>query len=66
MVFGNIDPSAVFRHGTPDEVKAKMHALLERLGRYPNYIPSSGCDIPPGTPSANVQAFFEALAEFDH
>ncbi len=63
LVFGNLDPSVIFRHGTPDEVKAKTQNLLERFSSYSNYIPSSGCDIPPGTPTANIQAFFAALED---
>ena len=64
LVFGNIDPSSVFRNGTPDEVQAKTHELMERLSGYQNYIPSSGCDIPPGTPVSNLEAFFSAVKEY--
>lgn len=63
LAFGNLDPSVIFRHGTPDEVRAKTQNLLERFSNYSNYIPSSGCDIPPGTPSINIQAFFAALED---
>lgn len=63
-VFGNIDPSSIFRNGTPAEVKARTIELLETLSGYSNFIPSSGCDIPPGTPVGNLEAFFAALETY--
>ncbi len=64
-VCGNIDPAGVFRRGTPETMKSAVEALLEKTKEYPNYILSSGCDIPPGTPLENVDAFFEALASYN-
>lgn len=64
LAFGNIDPSSVLKHGTPADVKVKTIDLLERMSGYPNFIPSSGCDIPPGTPVSNIEAFFAALEEY--
>jgi uroporphyrinogen decarboxylase len=63
--FGNIEPSGVFRSGSRAEMKQKVTDLLNDMKPYPNYILSSGCDVPPGTPLENVDAFFEALAEFN-
>ena len=57
---GNIDPSAVFRFGTPDEVRAATKALCTAVGDAP-WIASSGCDIPPGTPAENIAAFVAAV-----
>jgi uroporphyrinogen decarboxylase len=64
LAFGNIDPSSILRNGTTDEVKTKTIELLERVSGYQNFVPSSGCDIPPGTPVKNIEAFFTALNEF--
>jgi uroporphyrinogen decarboxylase len=64
-VCGNLDPAAVFGTGTPDEVEAATLALLEAMRPWPNFVLSSGCDIPPGTPLANLDRFFEALARFN-
>ncbi len=66
LVLGNIDPSSVFRNGTPAEIKAKTTELLEKLSGYPNFVPSSGCDIPPGTPVGHLEAFFTALEEYQN
>lgn len=64
-VCGNLDPTAVLRMGTPEEVEAATLALLEAMRPWPNFVLSSGCDIPPGTPLANLDRFFAALARFN-
>jgi len=62
---GNLDPSSLFRFGSPDDVRRETTALIENLAgtatNGPNsWILSSGCDIPPGTPAENISAFVEA------
>lgn len=64
MVIGNIDPAGVIRNSTPAVVKAETLALMERCCKYKNFVIASGCDIPPMTPLANIDAFFEAVDEF--
>lgn len=64
MVIGNIDPAGVIRGGTPDLVRKETLALLERCGKYDNFVLSSGCDIPPMSPIENIQAMFDAANEF--
>lgn len=64
-VMGNLDPVNVFRMETPDNVSKKTFELLEATKDYPNYVLSSGCDIPPGTPMKNVLAFFDALNRYN-
>ena len=39
--------------------------LLRQFKDKPNYIVSSGCDVPPGTPMKNVYAFYDAVNEFN-
>ena len=65
LAFGNLDPARIFKMSDVATVKAKTKALLEACKSYRNFIPSSGCDIPPGTPLENVEAFFEAVNEFN-
>ena len=64
LVMGNVDPAAEFRHGTPESVRAKTLEVLESCASYPNFVPSSGCDIPPMSPWENIDAFFAAVDEF--
>lgn len=64
VVMGNIDPAGVLRMGTTEEVAAQTRILLERCAKYPNFVLSSGCDIPPMTPWENIDAFFAASNEY--
>ena len=63
-ILGNLDPSSLFRHGTPATVREATLALLKTCGTHPNFIISSGCDIPPLTPWENIDAHFAAVDEF--
>lgn len=63
-VMGNIDPAGVLRMGTPESVREATLSLLGRCSKYPNFLLSSGCDIPPLTPWDNIDAFFAASNEF--
>jgi uroporphyrinogen decarboxylase len=50
---GNLDPSADLFLGQPTELATKIEQLMrETAGQ--RWIISSGCDIPPGTPEANL------------
>jgi uroporphyrinogen decarboxylase len=64
IVMGNISPTYVFRNGNPESVKNAVFALLDKCSKYPNFIISSGCDIPPLTPFENIEAFFKAVADY--
>ncbi len=59
VVMGNIDP-AEFCNGTPDIIRQKTIDLMEKCSEYPNFVISSGCDIPPHSKWENIQAFFGA------
>ncbi|MCX5849666.1 MAG: uroporphyrinogen decarboxylase family protein [Deltaproteobacteria bacterium] len=66
IAMGNIEPSGVFKMGTPEMVKEKTRELLDATSEYRNFIISSGCDIPPQTPISNINAFFEALNDYNN
>lgn len=61
LCMGNLDPAAVLAEGTADEVSSATKAMMSACGKYQNYIPSSGCDIPAHAPWENIKAFFAAL-----
>lgn len=65
LIIGNIDPAGILRQGTVEQVKKETKKLLERCSKYPNFVISSGCDIPPQTPLENLEAFFETVKEFN-
>lgn len=60
LVMGNIDPATQFSHGTTESIANATADLIEAMKGYPNFVLSSGCDIPPLTPLANIDAFFAA------
>ncbi|MBR5125591.1 MAG: uroporphyrinogen decarboxylase family protein [Oscillospiraceae bacterium] len=60
LVMGNISPVQEFRGGTPESMAAATRELLRRCGGYPNFVISSGCDIPPQAPWENIDAFFRS------
>ena len=64
LIMGNLDPVGVLRAGSPQEVREATLALLSRCASYPNFVLSSGCDIPPTATWENLEAFFAASEEF--
>jgi len=62
VLAGNLDPAAVFCEGTAESVGERTAALLAAADGHRNFVPSSGCDLPPGTPLENLEAFHEAVA----
>ena len=62
---GNIDPVSIFKDAMPAQMKQTVKNLLEQTRRFPNFVLSSGCDTPPHTPLHNIDAFFEALQEWN-
>lgn len=63
LCMGNIDPAGQFVHGDPASIRGAVRELMDRCGGYPNFIPSSGCDIPAQAGWENIEAFFAALEE---
>ena len=58
LVMGNVDPVSVLAQGTPETIRAAVKSLVEKCESYPNFVLSSGCDIPASTPWENIEAFF--------
>ena len=64
LVLGNVDPAGQLRNGTPESIRAATFQVMEDCCRYPNFVPSTGCDVPPMSPWENIDAFFAAVAQF--
>jgi uroporphyrinogen decarboxylase len=60
VVIGNINPTTTMRFGTAQDVQREVTALLKQMSAYPNFVLSTGCDLPQETPIANIRAFMEA------
>ena len=65
LVMGNLDPVGIFKGASPEEVYRATRDLLETTRRYPNYVISSGCDVPPAVPAANIEAFYRAVTDYN-
>lgn len=63
-VMGNVDPAGILRMGTVQTVREATMELLNACSSYANFVPSSGCDIPPMTPWENLDAFFDSVNEY--
>jgi uroporphyrinogen decarboxylase len=59
VVMGNISPATTMRFGTPEDVRRETGALLASMHAIPNFILSTGCDLPQETPAENLRAFME-------
>lgn len=66
LVMGNIDPVGILKIMSAGQVKSEVLALLDRTKEYPNFILSTGCDVPPHVPLENIQAYYDALQEFNN
>jgi len=64
VAMGNVDPAGEFRNGTPQSIRTATLAVMEKCCKYPNFVISSGCDIPPMSKWENIDAYFAAVAEF--
>jgi uroporphyrinogen decarboxylase len=60
VLIGNIDPVSVMAFDDADSVKRKSKGLLDAMGERKNFILSTGCDVPPNAPIANIRAMMEA------
>lgn len=64
VAMGNIDPAGEFCNGTPESIRKATLDVMERCRSYPNFVISSGCDIPPKSSWDNIRAFFAAVGEY--
>lgn len=61
LCMGNVDPSSQFAQGTPESIEQASIELMKKCADYPNFLLSSGCDIPAHSKWENIHAFFGAL-----
>ena len=62
-VCGNVSPVTKFLNGTPESMRDAVLSLRKACAAYPNFVLSSGCDIPPAAKWENIDAFFAAAKE---
>jgi uroporphyrinogen decarboxylase len=59
VIIGNISPVASLYRGKPCDVENDVLRLLESMEPYPNFILSTGCDLPQEVPVENIKAFMQ-------
>ena len=64
LVMGNISPSSVFNNSNKRSMRLATTRLLDLCRDYPNFVASSGCDIPPYTDFEDIDTFFETVQAF--
>jgi len=64
LCMGNVDPSSQFAQGTPESMEAAAIELMKKCAAYPNFVLSSGCDIPAHSKWENIHAFFGAMKKY--
>lgn len=64
IAMGNVDPAGQLRNGTVESVKSSTKDIMDKCCSYPNFVISTGCDVPPMSKWENIDAFFEAVKEF--
>lgn len=65
-VMGNLDPVGILKSMDSATVYEATAFLLNRTADFPNYVLSTGCDVPSGVPMENIDAFFKALNDYNN
>ncbi len=60
LIIGNINPTGTILVGKPNDIKHDVIKLLKAMDSFPNFILSTGCDLPQDVPLENIKAFMEA------
>lgn len=60
VIIGNINPTGAILQGTPAQVENEVLQLLRSMDPYPNFVLSTGCDLPQETRIENIHAFMRA------
>ncbi|MEI7836433.1 MAG: uroporphyrinogen decarboxylase family protein [Planctomycetota bacterium] len=56
----NLDPAAAVRFGSPAAIRGSLRRLYHEVGN--PFLSGAGCEVPAGTPEANLRALCEPLA----
>jgi uroporphyrinogen decarboxylase len=62
LVMGNVDP-VLLRSGTSEEVREATRQVFAKFAHYPNFMLSTGCDVPAAAKWENIDAYFETVKE---
>lgn len=60
VLIGNVNPTGPILYGGPGDVGREVNALLDKMRGHPNFVLSTGCDLPQDVPDENIRAFMRA------
>lgn len=64
LAMGNVDPAGEFKNGTTESIRKTTLGIMDECCKYPNFLISSGCDIPPMSNWDNIDEFFKTVEDF--
>ena len=64
LIMGNVAPAEQFCIGTPESMRKNTREILEACDQWPNFVISSGCDLPPVSNWDCIDAFFDDITAF--
>lgn len=64
-IFGDV-PAAKLVSGTPSEVEAYCHRLIEEVGKGGGFILAGGCEIPPNAKAENLRAMIRSVVKYGY
>jgi uroporphyrinogen decarboxylase len=64
VLIGNVDPVRVMLQGTRGDVVKATTELMEAMQNYPNFLVSTGCDLPAETPMENIITLVETVKAY--
>lgn len=64
VIIGNICPTGKILSGNQHDVIEEVEKLLNEMNPFPNFILSTGCDLPKEVPLENIKAFIHAGREY--
>ena len=62
IVMGNLDP-VLFRDGKVEDIKNGLQKIYDECSRFPNFMISTGCDVPATAKWENIDAYFKKINE---
>lgn len=62
VVMGNVDP-VLFSKATPADIEREVQCVFDACSQYPNFMLSTGCDVPAHARWENLDAYFRKVKE---
>lgn len=64
VLIGNLNPASIMLQSDADTVYRSTADMLLKMKMHPNFIASTGCDVPPNTSWTNLVAFNQAVRDY--